>query len=128
MSLSSRLGRAPSGTSLQSLFGAIKRTLLNASKILWVYGLDDPDAQMIVGLTRSLRSETLAKAATLGLEPEDLENPTAPIKAAINALWSADSFNSCKDLEFRTKGAELFVPVPCVTKQLMLLYTTKLTR
>lgn len=91
-------------------FEDIKKTLLNASNVLWVYRLDSPDAQMIVGLTRSLRSETMAKAATLGLETEDLENPATPIMAAINALWSTDSLNPFKDFEFRAKGAELFVP------------------
>lgn len=100
--------------SLRSLteetFEAIKKTLLNASNVLWVYRLDNPDAQMIVGLTRSLRSETMAKAATLGLETEDLENPAFPTMAAINALWSTENSKPCKDFEFRAKGAELFVP------------------
>jgi NADPH:quinone reductase-like Zn-dependent oxidoreductase len=91
-------------------FEDIKRTLFNASNVLWVYRLDNPDAQMIVGLTRSLRSETMAKAATLALETEDLENPAIPIMAAINALWSNDSLSSCQDFEFRAKGADLFVP------------------
>ncbi|OKO94430.1 Lovastatin diketide synthase LovF [Penicillium subrubescens] len=91
-------------------FEDIKKTLLNASNILWVYRLDNPDAQMIVGLTRSLRAETLAKAATLGLETEDLENPATPIMAAVTSLWSVDNPKPCEDFEFRAKGAELFVP------------------
>ncbi|KAJ5683110.1 type I iterative polyketide synthase [Penicillium macrosclerotiorum] len=91
-------------------FENIKRTLLNASNLLWVYRLDRPDAQMIVGITRSLRSETLAKVATLGLEFEDLTKPTVPIVAAMNALWPANGVKPCVDLEFRAKGANLFVP------------------
>lgn len=91
-------------------FENIKKTLLNASNLLWVYRLDNPDAQMIVGLTRSLRSETLAKVATLGLEPADLEKPAGPIMAAIDALWPADGAKPCKDSEFRAQGSELFVP------------------
>jgi NADPH:quinone reductase-like Zn-dependent oxidoreductase len=91
-------------------FEDIKKTFLNASKVLWVYRLDSPDAQMIVGLTRSLRSETLAKAATLGLETEDLENPATPIMTALNALWPIDKSKPCEDFEFRARGTELFVP------------------
>jgi NADPH:quinone reductase-like Zn-dependent oxidoreductase len=91
-------------------FESIKKNLLNASNILWVYRLDTPDAQMIVGLTRSLRSETMAKAATLGLETEDLENPVIPIMASIDSLWSTNTLKPCNDFEFRAKGAELFVP------------------
>ncbi|KAJ5166627.1 type I iterative polyketide synthase [Penicillium canariense] len=91
-------------------FEDMKRTLLNASHVLWVYRLDNPDAQMIVGLTRSLRSETLAKVATLGLETEDLEKPAIPITAAMNAIWPADSVKPCNEFEFRAKGAELYVP------------------
>jgi NADPH:quinone reductase-like Zn-dependent oxidoreductase len=91
-------------------FEDIKKTLLNASNVLWVYRLDNPDAQMIVGLTRSLRSETLAKVATLGLETGDLDKPATPIMAAVNALWSTDNSKPCEDFEFRAKGAELFVP------------------
>lgn len=90
-------------------FEVIKKILLNASNLLWVYRLDNPDGQMIVGLTRSLRSETLAKVATLGLESVDLEKPTGPVMAAIDALWPAHG-TACKDFEFRAQGLELFVP------------------
>jgi len=92
------------------IFDNIKKTLLNASHLLWVYRLDNPDAQMIVGLTRSLRSETLANVATLGLETEDIPKPTGPILAAINALWPADGEKPFKDFEFRSRGSELLVP------------------
>jgi acyl transferase domain-containing protein/NADPH:quinone reductase-like Zn-dependent oxidoreductase len=92
------------------VFETIKKTLLGASHVLWVYRLDNPDAQMIVGLTRSLRSETLAKVATLGLETEDIAKPTPAILAAINALWPTNGGQACKDFEFRARGSELLVP------------------
>lgn len=85
-------------------FDSIKKTLLNASNLLWVYRLDNPAAQMIVGLTRSVRSEILAKVATLGLEPAHLRKPTAPIMAAIDVLWRADGAKPCKDFEFHARG------------------------
>ena len=65
---------------------------------------------MIVGLTRSLRSESLVKVATLGIANQSLENPTEPIIAAINALWPTNGAKLCKDFEFKAKGAELLVP------------------
>ena len=91
-------------------FENIKKTLLNSSNVLWVYRDDTPDAQMIVGLTRSLRSETLAKVATLGLEPDSFERPVEPIMAAMEALWPSNGGKPCEDCEFKAKGSELFVP------------------
>ncbi|KAJ5180470.1 hypothetical protein N7492_003680 [Penicillium capsulatum] len=91
------------------VFESIKKTLLSASHVLWVYRLDNPDAQMIVGLTRSLRSEALAKVATLGIASENLERPSVPILATVDALWPTDGATPSKDFEFRAKGSELFV-------------------
>ena len=93
----------------EDVFESLKKTLLNAQTVLWIYRTDFPDAQMTVGLTRTLRSETLAKIATLGLDPEDIETPEKPILAAINSLWPTDGTEPCKDFEFRAKGSELFV-------------------
>lgn len=101
-------------TSLRDLtvdvFDKAKRTLLNASHLLWVYHLDSPDAQMIVGLTRSLRSEGFGRIATLGLEAKDIEKPTPAILAAMDALWPVDGERSCKELDFRACGSDLVVP------------------
>lgn len=91
-------------------FKSVKKTLLSASHVLWVYRLDNPDAQMIVGLTRSLRSEALSKVATLGIATEDLEKPTVPILATVDALWPTDGASPSKDFEFRAKGRKIFVP------------------
>ncbi|KAJ5782786.1 hypothetical protein N7457_004560 [Penicillium paradoxum] len=91
------------------VFENLKKALLNARAVLWVYRTDYPDAQMTVGLTRTLRSETLAKIATLGLAPEHIGNPEKPIQAAINALWPIDGTEPCQDFEFKARGSELFV-------------------
>ncbi|KAJ5082078.1 type I iterative polyketide synthase [Penicillium argentinense] len=92
------------------VFENIKKTLLSASHLLWVYRLDNPDAQMIVGLIRSLRSETLAKVATLGLETENLEKSSTPILAAMKALWPTNGTKAVDDFEFKANGSELLVP------------------
>ncbi|KOC15933.1 hypothetical protein AFLA70_169g002080 [Aspergillus flavus AF70] len=101
-------------TSLRDLtvdiFDKAKRTLLNASHLLWVYHLDSPDAQMIVGLTRSLRSEGFGMIATVGLEAKDIEKPTPAILAAMDALWPVDGERSCKGLDFRACGSDFVVP------------------
>lgn len=93
----------------EDVFECLKKALLNASTVLWVYRTDCPDSQMSVGLTRTLRSETLAKVATLGLDSEDTEVSEKPIQAAINALWPSDGSEPSKDLEFTSRGSELFV-------------------
>lgn len=93
----------------EELFGNLKRALLNARAVLWVYRTDYPDSQMSVGLARTLRSEALAKIATLGLDPEDIDSPVIPIRAAIDVIWPKDGTDPSKDLEFKAKGSELFV-------------------
>ncbi|CAI7662741.1 unnamed protein product [Penicillium viridicatum] len=93
----------------EDIFEKLKNALLNAQTALWVYRTDSPDAQMTVGLTRTLRSETLARIATLGLAPSDIECPEKPIQAVISAIWPTDGTQPSKDLEFKSKGSELFV-------------------
>ncbi|KAL3258123.1 hypothetical protein ABHI18_006286 [Aspergillus niger] len=92
-------------------FTNIQNLLLNSTNLIWVYRNDTPDFQMIVGLVRSLRSETAAHIATLGLGAEDLGKPAGPILAAIKALWPADgSVKPCTDFEFKTQNGQLMVP------------------
>lgn len=93
----------------EDIFKELKKALFNARTVLWVYRTDSPDAQMTVGLTRTLRSETMARIATLGLAPKDIKYPEKPIQAAISALWPTDGTQPSKDLEFKAKGLELFV-------------------
>ncbi|KAJ5952428.1 uncharacterized protein N7479_010841 [Penicillium vulpinum] len=93
----------------EGVFEELKMALLKAQTVLWVYRTDSPDAQMTVGLTRTLRSETLAKIATLGLAPEDIEYPEKPIQVAMSAVWPTDGAEPSKDFEFKTQGSEIFV-------------------
>ncbi|KAJ5497006.1 Acyl transferase/acyl hydrolase/lysophospholipase [Penicillium fimorum] len=93
----------------EDIFEELKRTLLNARTVLWVYQIDSPDAQMTVGLTRTLRSETMARIATLGLAPDDIEYPEKPIRAVITSLWPTDGAEPTNELEFKAKGSEVFV-------------------
>ncbi|KAJ5088244.1 type I iterative polyketide synthase [Penicillium angulare] len=91
-------------------FDSLKHTLLNASHVLWVYRADTPDAHMIVGVTRSLRSEALSKVATLGINTSELETSSKPILTAIDTLWPTDGTKPRGDWEFKARGSELLVP------------------
>ncbi|KAJ9227058.1 hypothetical protein DTO027B5_8163 [Paecilomyces variotii] len=91
------------------LFNAIKNILLSGANILWVYRSNKPDAQMTVGLTHSVRSETLTKIATLGLSPQDVDQAYVPIIAAMDALWPINDSEPTKDLEFKTENSQLLV-------------------
>lgn len=93
----------------EDVFEKLKKALLNAQTVLWVYRNDSSDSQMTVGLARTLRSETLAKIATLGLAAQDIGTPEKPIQAAIDTLWPTDGSEPSKDFEFKAKGSELFV-------------------
>ncbi|KKY20096.1 putative polyketide synthase [Phaeomoniella chlamydospora] len=91
------------------MFEVIKKTLLTADNVLWVYKSDNPDSQMSVGLTRTVRSETLAKIATLGIDAEDMASPITPIMHALDALWPTDGREPCKDTEFISSKSKLLV-------------------
>ncbi|KAL1862392.1 Type I Iterative PKS [Paecilomyces lecythidis] len=90
-------------------FDTIKNILLGAGSLLWIYRRDIPDAQMTVGLTRSVRSETLAKIATLGLSPQDVDQPNVPIIGTMDAIWPIDGSEPTEDFEFKTENSQLFV-------------------
>uniref|UniRef100_A0A093XSQ6 Lovastatin nonaketide synthase n=1 Tax=Talaromyces marneffei PM1 TaxID=1077442 RepID=A0A093XSQ6_TALMA len=90
-------------------FEAIRRVLLTATKVLWVYQNNSPDAQMTVGMTRSVRSETMAKIVTLGLHNEDPIIASHTISTAIEAIWPTDGVEPCKESEFKSTESQLLV-------------------
>ncbi|EED24614.1 polyketide synthase, putative [Talaromyces stipitatus ATCC 10500] len=90
-------------------FDAIRSVLLNAAKILWVYPNISPDAQMTVGMTRSVRSETMAKIVTLGLDREDLIIASNTILTVMEAIWPNGPTEPCRESEFRSSDSQLFV-------------------
>ncbi|KAK2813824.1 Type I Iterative PKS [Emmonsiellopsis sp. PD_5] len=92
-----------------SLFNSLKRTLLTASSVLWVYREDMPDAQMSVGLARSVRSETMAKISTLGIDAGNLSVAAISIIDTINALWPSEGI-PCEEREFKSDGSGILVP------------------
>jgi acyl transferase domain-containing protein/NADPH:quinone reductase-like Zn-dependent oxidoreductase len=95
-------------------FDTLRQMLLSARKVLWVYkeGPDDFDVEgsMVVGFTRTIRSETSANIITLGLQGA-LNNTAIKNVLSILSKTSADSTSALKnDKEFILKGDELLIP------------------
>ncbi|KAK2801278.1 Type I Iterative PKS [Onygenales sp. PD_10] len=94
---------------IPSLFNSLKRTLLTANSVLWVYREDMPDSQMTVGLARSVRSETMGKILTLGIDAENLSVAAISVIDTINALWPSEGI-PCEEREFKSNGSGILVP------------------
>jgi NADPH:quinone reductase-like Zn-dependent oxidoreductase len=101
-------------TSLRNMtnaeFDSIKLILLNAESTLWVYDTTSPDSQMAVGLARSVRSESMAKVATLGMGTQDARTASEVISQVLDFMYPSDDTQACPDLEFKFEGSELLVP------------------
>lgn len=93
-----------------SLLARLKNVLLSASKILWVYRTDVPDSQMSVGLARSVRSETVAHVALLGLDPLHREQSTAALIDVIGAMYPKPGVPACEEFEFKMQDSRLMIP------------------
>ncbi|CRG86478.1 Fatty acid synthase [Talaromyces islandicus] len=91
-------------------FNSIQFILLNAESTLWVYDSTSPDSQMTVGLARSVRSESMAKLATLGLRTQDARTASGVISRVLSFMRSNDDTEACPDFEFKFEGSELLVP------------------
>lgn len=99
-------------------FQAIQKMLAGATGVLWaVRGAytdsSNPDAEMVIGMARSVRSETLLKFATLdlGTTPQ-LSNTGAAEKIleVFKSSFSSDSPTTGGDMEFQERDGKLLVP------------------
>jgi len=98
-------------------FIALQTLLTNVQGILWVVrgaysSSSNPDANMITGLSRSIRSETLLKFATLDLDPNNaLNNPGTNklILKVFKATFVLKAELNC-ELEFTERDGSLFTP------------------
>ncbi|KAL7624973.1 hypothetical protein AAE478_004187 [Parahypoxylon ruwenzoriense] len=98
-------------------FDALQKTLTSVQGALWVVrGAYDrstsPDLNMILGLSRTIRSETLLPFATLDLDGNS-QLPNDRISQAILGVFTAvfgkkSSLNG--ELEFMEKGGSFFTP------------------
>ncbi|KAH7327102.1 beta-ketoacyl synthase domain-containing protein [Rhexocercosporidium sp. MPI-PUGE-AT-0058] len=99
-------------------FQAIQKMLTGAAGVLWaVRGAytdsTNPDAEMVIGMARSIRSETLLKFTTLdfGTSPELSSTGTAEkIVEVLKATFSSDSPTVGANMEFQERNGNLLVP------------------
>lgn len=99
-------------------FQSIQKMLAGAAGVLWIVrgaykDSTNPDAEMLVGMARSVRSETLLKFATLdlGASPKLSDTATAvKIVEVLKTTFSSDSPATGSDMEFQERNGKLFVP------------------
>jgi acyl transferase domain-containing protein/NADPH:quinone reductase-like Zn-dependent oxidoreductase len=100
-----------------SQFPSLQKTLTTARGVLWVVrgaftDPKNPDSNMITGLSRSIRSETLLKFATLDLDAESMlnqENTGKAILKVFQATFDPLSSPNC-ELEFMERKGSFFTP------------------
>ncbi|AEO64476.1 polyketide synthase [Thermothielavioides terrestris NRRL 8126] len=98
-------------------FDGLQRLLTSVEGVLWVVrGAYDnsanPDANMVTGLSRTIRSETALKFATLDLDAEsplsELETADAIMKVFKFVFHSGSSMSG--ELEFMERGGRFYTP------------------
>ncbi|KAK0709217.1 polyketide synthase [Lasiosphaeria miniovina] len=104
-------------TLLPSQFLSLQKLLTGAQGVLWaVRGAYDkssnPDANMVTGLSRTIRSETAIKFATLDLDAESPLSETDTTKAILRVFQAAFGVESTatSELEFMERGRSFFTP------------------
>lgn len=98
-------------------FTELQKLLAKVQGILWIVRgayaeSKNPDANMVTGLSRSIRSETLLKFATLDLDPKSEMPDELVVQAVLKVLASTFGSNAdpeCK-LEFMERNGSLFTP------------------
>lgn len=95
-------------------FTSLQKALTSAQGVLWVVrgayvNSSNPDLNMITGLSRSIRSETLLKFATLDLDSENTSDFVGPILHVLKSTFSSKAEANC-ELEFMERKGEFFTP------------------
>jgi NADPH:quinone reductase-like Zn-dependent oxidoreductase len=98
-------------------FAALQKLLTSVRGLLWVVrgayvGSQNPDTNMVTGLSRSIRSETLLKFATLDLDSQcvlALDNTAKAIMKVFEAVFSVKADENC-ELEFMERNGAFFTP------------------
>lgn len=98
-------------------FTSLQKTLTSVQGILWMVrgayvDASNPDLNMVTGLSRSIRSETLLKFATLDIEPKEgnsASNDAKAILTVFQAVFNSESDPNC-ELEFVQRKGEMYTP------------------
>jgi NADPH:quinone reductase-like Zn-dependent oxidoreductase/malonyl CoA-acyl carrier protein transacylase len=98
-------------------FGSLQKLLTSVEGVLWVvrgaYNKSaNPDANMVTGLSRTIRSETAMKFATLDLDAEREPSELDTVNAIINVFnfVFGPASSATGELEFREKAGAFFTP------------------
>lgn len=97
-------------------FAHVQKILTASAGVLWVTrgaykSSTNPDANMAVGLIRSVRSETAAKAATLDLDPYSPYGTSAQVELIMKTFKRTMVSESADvDMEYAEEGGKLVVP------------------
>lgn len=113
----SELHRTFLATMTPEEFSTLQKMLTSVEGILWVVsGAYDkslnPDANMITGLSRTIRSETAMKFATLDLDgekPLSEANTAGAILKVFKAAFGSDA-SATSELEFMERDGSFFTP------------------
>lgn len=98
-------------------FTKLQQVLTKVQGILWVvrgayFGSTNPNANMVTGLSRSIRSETLLKFATLDLDSNALLSQESTVKSIVDVLkatFGSKAEANC-ELEFMERNGAFFTP------------------
>jgi NADPH:quinone reductase-like Zn-dependent oxidoreductase/malonyl CoA-acyl carrier protein transacylase len=99
-------------------FQSIQKMLSSASGILWPVrsaytASENPDAEMVIGMARSIRSETLLKFATLDLDTSPQLSMTGTAETIFKVFKTAFALDSSPigiDMEYQERDGKLLVP------------------
>jgi acyl transferase domain-containing protein/NADPH:quinone reductase-like Zn-dependent oxidoreductase len=99
-------------------FEAIQKMTASAAGILWVVrgaytDSENPDGQMVVGMARTIRSETLLKFATLDLSTSPQLSETRAVEKIFEVFKStlaSDAPSVGADMEYQERHGKLLVP------------------
>lgn len=98
-------------------FTSLQKLLTTVQGLLWVVrgaytNSTNPDANMVTGLSRSIRSETLLKFATLDLDAECVLSDDSAVKAILKVLkatFNESAAANC-ELEFMERNGSFLTP------------------
>lgn len=96
-------------------FSQIQHLLTQTAGFLWVtkgayLHATNPAANMAVGLTRTVRSETEAAVATLDLDPDSSLSENEQMNLILEAFTTVFDDHEASDMEYAEKDGMLFVP------------------
>ncbi|RDL31344.1 Uncharacterized protein BP5553_09553 [Venustampulla echinocandica] len=97
-------------------FGLVQQLLTTARGIIWVVrgayqGTKSPNANMVTGLARTIRSETALRFVTVDLDqPGDTPNAVETIATIFRITFAIDASIEVCEMEYMERSGVLYVP------------------